>query len=114
VAGDWWLVIRVTLGRIQGYSGGSEGNVLRGAPDRPQGCPNADAGKARYALGQTKSAGLLFAAFTIRRNLIRVSSVRDMNRNEREASASMKEIPKFNSEDDERKFWATTLAGCHD
>jgi uncharacterized protein len=37
-----------------------------------------------YALGQTSSARFLFAAFTIRRGLIRVISVRDMNRNEAE------------------------------
>lgn len=41
--------------------------------------------KRYYALGQTISGGLLFAAFTIRRNLIRVISIRDMNRNEIEA-----------------------------
>ncbi len=40
--------------------------------------------KRYYALGQTASGRFLFAAFTIRRNLIRVISVRDMNKNERE------------------------------
>jgi uncharacterized protein len=40
--------------------------------------------KRYYALGQTSSGRLLFAAFTIRRNLIRIISVRDMNRNETE------------------------------
>ena len=40
--------------------------------------------KRYYALGQTSSGRLLFAAFTIRRNLIRVISTRDMNRNEAE------------------------------
>lgn len=40
----------------------------------------------RYrALGQTSSGRLLFVAFTVRRKLIRVISVRDMNRNEAEA-----------------------------
>jgi uncharacterized protein len=40
--------------------------------------------KRYYALGQTASGRLLFIAFTIRRNLIRVISSRDMNRNEAE------------------------------
>jgi uncharacterized protein len=38
--------------------------------------------KRYYALGQTNSGRLLFAAFTIRRDLVRVISCRDMNRNE--------------------------------
>ncbi len=41
--------------------------------------------KRYYALGQTIPGKLLFLAFTIRRNLIRVISIRDMNRNETEA-----------------------------
>jgi uncharacterized DUF497 family protein len=40
--------------------------------------------KRFYVLGQTSRGRLLFAAFTIRRNLIRVISSRDMNRKERE------------------------------
>ncbi len=40
--------------------------------------------KRYYALGQTTSGRLLFVVFTIRRNLIRVISVRDMNMNETE------------------------------
>ena len=40
--------------------------------------------KRFYALGQTRRGRLLFAAFTIRRNLIRVISVRDMNRKEQQ------------------------------
>ena len=44
-----------------------------------------------YALGQTRRGRLLFAAFTIRRNLIRVISVRDMNRREREVYAKHEE-----------------------
>jgi uncharacterized DUF497 family protein len=36
-----------------------------------------------YALGQTDIGRLLFVVFTIRKNLIRVISARDMNRNER-------------------------------
>ena len=38
--------------------------------------------KRYYALGQTSSGRLLFIAFTIRRNLIRVISSRDMSRKE--------------------------------
>lgn len=41
--------------------------------------------KRFYALGQTSHGRLLFAAFTIRGHLIRVISVRDMSRKEREA-----------------------------
>ena len=37
-----------------------------------------------YALGQTSREKRLFVAFTIRRKVIRVISVRDMNRNEAE------------------------------
>lgn len=37
-----------------------------------------------YALGQTSAGRYLFVAFTVRRKLIRVISVRDMNRNEAE------------------------------
>ncbi len=40
--------------------------------------------KRCYALGQTSAGRMLFVAFAIRRELIRVISVRDMNRNERE------------------------------
>ena len=39
--------------------------------------------KRYYALGQTGSERRLFLAFTMRQSLIRVISVRDMNRNER-------------------------------
>lgn len=38
--------------------------------------------KRYYALGQTSGGRRLFLAFTVRRNLIRVISARDMNRNE--------------------------------
>ncbi len=38
--------------------------------------------KRYYALGQTGTGRLLFVAFTVRRKLVRVISVRDMNRNE--------------------------------
>jgi hypothetical protein len=37
-----------------------------------------------YALGQTDSKRTLFIAFTIRKNLIRIISARDMSRKERE------------------------------
>ena len=40
-----------------------------------------------YALGQTGGGRYLFVAFTIRRSLLRVISVRDMNRKERGAYA---------------------------
>ena len=38
-----------------------------------------------YALGQTDMARLLFVVFTVRKNLIRVISARDMSRSEKEA-----------------------------
>jgi hypothetical protein len=41
--------------------------------------------KRYYALGQTSGGRRLFVAFTIRRKLIRVISIRDMNRKEQEA-----------------------------
>ncbi len=41
--------------------------------------------KRYYALGQTGGGRALFLVFTIRRKLIRVISVRDMNRRELEA-----------------------------
>jgi len=40
--------------------------------------------KRFYALGKTDSKRTLFIAFTIRKNLIRVISARDMSRKERE------------------------------
>jgi uncharacterized DUF497 family protein len=40
--------------------------------------------KRHFALGQTAQGRLLFVAFTIRRDLIRVISVRDMNRREQD------------------------------
>lgn len=45
--------------------------------------PHSKVEKRYYALGQTSADRRLFLAFTIRRNLIRVISARDMNRNER-------------------------------
>ncbi len=41
-----------------------------------------------YALGHTDSGRMLFVVFTIRRNLIRVISARDMNRKERKVYKS--------------------------
>jgi hypothetical protein len=41
--------------------------------------------KRYYALGQTRRGRHLFVAFTIQRKLIRVISVRDMNRKEEES-----------------------------
>jgi hypothetical protein len=48
-------------------------------------------------------------AFTVRGDLIRLISARDMNRNKEPSMRNMKRraIPEFRSEDDERKFWAT-------
>ena len=43
--------------------------------------------KRYYALGQTSGARRLFVAFTIRRSLFRVITVRDMNRREKDAYA---------------------------
>jgi uncharacterized DUF497 family protein len=43
--------------------------------------------KRYYALGQTSAGRRLFVAFTIRRSLLRVISVRDMNRKENEIYA---------------------------
>ena len=44
--------------------------------------------KRYYALGNTASGQRLFVAFTIRRDLIRVLSIRDMNRKESEIYAN--------------------------
>lgn len=43
--------------------------------------------KRFFALGQIGGGRYLFVAFTIRRSLVRVISVRDMNRREKEAYA---------------------------
>jgi uncharacterized protein len=47
--------------------------------------------KRYFALGQTGRGRLLFVAFTIRRDLIRVISVRDMNRKEQDFYAKHEE-----------------------
>lgn len=52
---------------------------------------NSKSEKRYYALGQTEAGRLLFVSFTIRRNLIRVISVRDMNRNETEVDGKYDE-----------------------
>jgi uncharacterized protein len=44
-----------------------------------------------YALGQTGSGRRLFVAFTIRRSLLRVISIRDMNQKESDAYAKHEE-----------------------
>ncbi len=44
-----------------------------------------------YALGQTNTGRGLFLVFTIRRDLIRVISARDMNKKERKAYQNEKE-----------------------
>ena len=64
--------------------------------------------KRYYALGHTAIGRRLFVVFTIRRKLIRVISVRDMNRNESNVYESYEEeSPEFTSEEEERRFWAT-------
>ena len=47
--------------------------------------------KRYYALGQTTGGRHLFVAFTIRRSNVRVISVRDMNRKEKDAYAKHEE-----------------------
>lgn len=42
-----------------------------------------------YVLGKTDAARMLFVVFTIRRNLIRVISARDMSRKERQDYGSL-------------------------
>jgi uncharacterized DUF497 family protein/predicted DNA binding CopG/RHH family protein len=61
-----------------------------------------------YALGQTGVGRYLFVAFTIRRSLLRVISVRDMNREEGMPMPDKKgtPAPEFRSEEVEREFWA--------
>lgn len=47
--------------------------------------------KRYYAIGQTSVGRYLFVAFTIRSSLLRIISVRDMNRKERNAYAKREE-----------------------
>ena len=42
-----------------------------------------------YALGQTDTGRLLFVVFTVRENLIRVISARDMNKKERKVYSTL-------------------------
>lgn len=44
-----------------------------------------------YALGQTDSGRMLFVVFTVRQDLIRVISAREMNRKEKKAHESYEE-----------------------
>ena len=65
-----------------------------------------------WALGQTDTGRRLFVVYTLRGELIRVISARDMTPRERRAyererKDDLKPIPKFESEDEEREFWAT-------
>jgi uncharacterized DUF497 family protein/predicted DNA binding CopG/RHH family protein len=64
--------------------------------------------KRYYALGQTGAGRKLFVSFTIRRSLVRVVSVRDMNQKKARPMPSTKKkpVPEFRSEDEEREFWA--------
>jgi len=45
---------------------------------------HSDEEKRWYLLGQTDSSRLLFVVFTIRKNLIRIISARDMNKKEKD------------------------------
>ena len=64
--------------------------------------------KRHYALGQTAGGRLLFAAFTVRSQLIRVVSIREMNRRSAKSMPiTKKQMPEFQSEEEARKFWAT-------
>jgi hypothetical protein len=57
--------------------------------------------------GQSSGGRCLFVAFTIRRSLLHVASIRDMNRKKMPApSTKKKPAPEFQSEDEERAFWA--------
>lgn len=48
-----------------------------------------------FSLGSTDEGRLLFVAFTIRRDLIRIVSARPMSKKEKEKYASEKENPSF-------------------
>lgn len=60
-----------------------------------------------YVLGRTDNGCLLFAAFTIRQNKIRIISARHDGRRKTELPAMKKTIPTFKSEVAERRFWQT-------
>src|SRR3989337_1513061 len=53
-----------------------------------------------YALGHADSGRMLFVVFTVRQNLIRVISARDMSKRKGRCMNHMKKkVPKFKSED---------------
>lgn len=63
--------------------------------------------KRYYALGTTNRNRLLFVVFTLRGDLIRVISARDMTKRESDLQGVMKQRKrKLESEDEERKYWA--------
>ena len=63
--------------------------------------------EARFCtLGKSDSGKHLFIVFTVRSNLIRIISARDMNRRKGLRINTMKKIPKFKTEAEERDFWA--------
>jgi uncharacterized DUF497 family protein len=68
---------------------------------------HSEAEERFFTLGQTDRGRLLFIAFTLRNDLIRVISARDMSRkNERSMSAMVeKQLPEFESEAEEQAFW---------
>ena len=62
-----------------------------------------------YALSQTNRDRKLFVVFTIRNDLIRVISARDMsveNGGITKMPKKKKSVPQFKSEDEEREFWS--------
>ena len=59
-----------------------------------------------YVLGKTEQQRRLFVVCTIRNNLIRVISARDMNNNEKAVYSNAKTIPNFTSEQAEQQFWS--------
>jgi uncharacterized DUF497 family protein len=65
--------------------------------------------KRYYALGRSDAGRALFLAFTTRNNKIRVISAREQRKKTKDKymNSKRKPVPQFNSEDDEREFWAT-------
>ena len=72
---------------VRGLSGRSRSRILNVRGD----VGHSKREKRYYALGQTNGGRELFVAFTIRRSLVRVISVRDMNRKESDAYAKHEE-----------------------
>jgi uncharacterized DUF497 family protein len=70
--------------------------------------PHSKREKRYYALGLTDAGRPLFVAFTVRNSLVRVISVRDMNRRKGALmpTAKRKPVPEFRSEEEQREFWA--------